>query len=1664
MRFPLRNLYVLVILALLAAALPAARPVHAATITVSSLNDSGSGTLREALTNANSGDTIEFSVSGTIQLASSLPFVTQGNLTIDAGTSHNVVLDGTVAGVSHGLRITSANNTIRGLVIINFEGGTLESSGGSGIYISGTGATGNQVYNCYLGVATNGDDAAGNDKYGIFIDNGASSNQIGGTGANEGNVISGNGIADVNIAALSGVDLVQNNVIAGNRIGTNADGDDQINGVSSSGFIGGVAIGKYAYDNVIGPDNIIAGHENSTDQVAGITLSSDSLSPGDIIPRRNRIEDNYIGLNSSGSPIANRIGIRFIGGARYGAIDTTISGNYISGNTEIGIEIPDSTSAFYGIGDTTIISNVIGLTPAGDTLPNQDHGIYIGTNAISNTMTVGPGNVISANQGDGIRIYSSNNVIQGNFIGTNLTGSTSSTSLINTGAGIRIVNGDSNTIGGTGPGERNVLARGGSSGNYSSILIQPTTGNSAANNVIAGNFIGVNAAGTAALMPVETTSSYGVRIDGSSGNTIEANVISGGGYGIALDKISGTGEDDNTIIRDNYIGTKANGGTDAGSALSNRYHGIYIVNGTGHVIEGNVIANNGAASTVLTKYHGIRIYGSAGLLSNMTVRDNQLVRNGSAAGGHGISIQNADQVTITRSSTRENYGNGIALNSANNDIGAPSLQTPELVSSTPTLSGTVSGGCDICTIEVFTSATRDDGEGPYYLTSGTTDGSGNFGIDISGCSTYLSATATDTNGNTSIFSSPMVQAPGGLCTPPDFTLASAAPQDAYAGSTVTYTHRLTNNDAVTRTFQVARTTSQGWAGTPDPTSVELGDGQFTNITIAVNVPPDATIGMVDTTRITVTAGATARSVSDVTTVQDAPSPNVAITPDQLQEITPGTGTVIFTHTVTNTGGLSGNFTLDAAPVGSLPAGWSIVSANLGQSTLDPGASTDAVLTIQVPTSPAPEANTEAIVRLTAGVDGKTDTADDTTRVLFTPGLEFSTSPQTPIESPPGVTVVFTHTLTNTGNLTDTFTVLGTDVPSGWQVQPVTVTLSRDTSQDIPVQVTVPPGLAASPPAYDVDITARRTANPTLDITRTDQISITSAPAPDINPAAPQSVNVIDAAQTVTFTHTLTNTGNVSGTFSITRTLPIGWNGDPIDSTCGDPAGIPVSGTCTFTFTVTVPQDNDAGSYNVAVRAVADHATAASDTVNDVVIVESAAGVILAPDYTDSGDPGEVLTYTHTLTNTGNGTDSYTLTLGLDDARWTANVTPTMLTDVPRGEARTVTVTVTVPEGVLADPANAGIATITATSVVDPLVNDTAVVTTSINAVDGAVIDPLTQSTNATPTDTEPDVVTFTHKLTNTGSTQIAYTFQNSDTRSSESWTSDVEPDPTAALAPGETVTITVSVTAPAGASNNITNTTTITVNAQGQTEALAVAEDITRIGPQFGILLDPLVNVGTALPGATQSYTHTLTNIGSTTDSFVLTTTHGLGWETVAAPVRIDLAPGEQTEIIVTVRTSPSALSGTLGTALLYVQSTVNPDTNALAEERTTILQVASVNISPPQSVGVNPSSGVVTLDHTLKNLGNGVDTFTLTVESTLGWETTITPVEQTLGVGRSYPVRVTVRVPDGIEPGTFDLVWVTAESRADPGVRSRVRHVLNYPRTQSATPIFKVYMPIVHR
>src|SRR5438552_4790776 len=202
---PLIRLFLTCLIALL---WPAS--LFSTTFTVTNTNDSGAGSLRQAIldANANAGtDTITFSIPGggvhTISPTSALPTITDP-VTIDGYTQTGAVqntdpngfngtllieLSGVNAGAGvNGLTISSGDSTVRGLVINGFQ--VLDINAGDGILLITNGS--NVIEGNFIGTNAAGTAVVGNDTEGVEVRDDSSNNRIGGTTPQARNLFSGN--------------------------------------------------------------------------------------------------------------------------------------------------------------------------------------------------------------------------------------------------------------------------------------------------------------------------------------------------------------------------------------------------------------------------------------------------------------------------------------------------------------------------------------------------------------------------------------------------------------------------------------------------------------------------------------------------------------------------------------------------------------------------------------------------------------------------------------------------------------------------------------------------------------------------------------------------------------------------------------------------------------------------------------------------------------------------------------------------------------------------------------------------------------------------------------------------------------------------------------------------------------------------------------------------------------------------------------------------------------------------------------------------------------------------------------------------------------------------------------------------------------------------------
>jgi uncharacterized membrane protein len=262
-----------------------------------------------------------------------------------------------------------------------------------------------------------------------------------------------------------------------------------------------------------------------------------------------------------------------------------------------------------------------------------------------------------------------------------------------------------------------------------------------------------------------------------------------------------------------------------------------------------------------------------------------------------------------------------------------------------------------------------------------------------------------------------------------------------------------------------------------------------------------------------------------------------------------------------------------------------------------------------------------------------------------------------------------------------------------------------------------------------------------------------------------------------------------------------------------------------------------------------------------------------------------------------------------------------------------------------------------------------------------------------------DVITYTHRVTNTGTvdfTNIKYT-----AFSKLGWPYKLAPTGDIALAGGESKPVTLTLTLPTGADPRVripnTELTRLTVSATTNNPALVTTDSVTDTTTVLGkFILDAtfkLGRTGSGAPGTVIDYTRLITNTGNITGTVTLTATTGLGWTTLITPTLVDLPPGRSIGVVSSVAIPLGATAGTVGkTVLTFDGSRVGQP--LVDKQRLVITDTTTVLLTPKATMVFNQqaqgSAGkTVQFCHTVTNLSNGPATFTLTGVSSLGSQIT---------------------------------------------------------------------------
>jgi titin len=734
-----------------------------------------------------------------IQLATPLPPITDAT-TIDGCSQPGTSANTQDWGDNATLRIEINGNGMSGFNLLGatIQGLVINRFGGSGITTPNGGT--NVIKGNFIGTDVSGTQALGNSADGITVSASGNflNNTIGGTTPAARNLIAGNVGTDVNVSGngfLPGSTLVAGNFIGSDRTGTvvvsdnyralfvfNAPGTQIGEGVPGGGnLIVGISAQRnvYIYQS---SDTILQGNRFGTDATGTISLGqgtdiqvsfsqnlligTDGHGSNDTAERNIFAADLTLGPGANQNVVAgNYIGIDATGNNRFsGAFGVGIFSDslFASDCNWIGVNPVHSARSDH---DRNVIGGAVTIRDGG---AGADHNVvagnYIGINASGTTGLAPNGtdvvifggscnligaegkniaddvlerNVIGGIGANGISIQSPNNVVAGNYVGTDATGMY----VLPNPDRVGISAGSFNRIGTSGneadnAGERNVIA-----GYGDGIELGDS------NTLVAGNFVGTDACGMNKL----PNGRYGVYVFSGTNNTIGGvtadmrNVISGNRSAGMLIYIGATGN----VVQGNYIGTNAAGT----GALPNGWDGVHISSAaSGNTIggtasgAGNIIAFNTGAGVGV-----VDATSTGNLIRGNSIHDN---------GGLGIDLGD-DGVTLNDS---------VGHSGPNNFQNFPALTSASSASGSLVITGTLNSipGTSFA-IDFYSNASLDPsghGQGEQYLgsvlvstdpmTGAVSFMSPSFASDLT--RPYITATATNnSSGDTSEFSLDTIQ-------------------------------------------------------------------------------------------------------------------------------------------------------------------------------------------------------------------------------------------------------------------------------------------------------------------------------------------------------------------------------------------------------------------------------------------------------------------------------------------------------------------------------------------------------------------------------------------------------------------------------------------------------------------------------------------------------------------------------------------------------------------------------------------------------------------------------------------------------------------------------------------------------------------------------------------
>ncbi len=624
---------------------------------------------------------------------------------------------------------------------------------------------------------------------------------------------------------------------------------------------------------------------------------------------------------------------------------------------------------------------------------------------------------------------------------------------------------------------------------------------------------------------------------------------------------------------------------------------------------------------------------------------------------------------------------------------------------------------------------------------------------------------------------------------------------------------------------------------------------------------------------------------------------------------------------------------------------------------------------------------------------------------------------------PGETVTHLIAVTNTGSVSDSYDVAIT--PGSWPatlLDPQVGPLDPGESATARVQVDIPQQpLSVSLVVSDVvgaHVTSVAAPNVGAQATATTYTGV----ALDLALSADTTQQPGVGGQSLTYTLFLTNTGAYTDSY----TFSLAGNAWPTQVAPTQVGPLGPGEAAQAAVRVDLPAGPGGESDVVTVRATSD---LADPLYAEQVLTSTRLGAgVTVGDSSALGAPGETVTHTVLITNTGTTADSYDL--AVTPGTWPAVLLDTQVGPLEPGQSATARVRVDIPrQPFSASLVVSDVLTVEATSVAAPDVSAQGLATTYAESF----LDLALAADQSSRTGVGGQPLTYTLFLTNTGAYTDSYTFS----LSGNAWPTQVTPTQVGPLGPGETAQATVRVDLPVGPG---ALTDVVTVRATSDWVGQLLAEQaLTSTRLWGGVIVGDSTAAG--MPGEVVTHTLSILNASEVDDTYTVALTPG-AWPTTLLDEQVGpLAPGERGHAHVLVEIPRMPLTATtLVSDVFTVQVTSTVDPGVGDQGRGTTYAVADLDVAlraePAGQVGL--PGQVVTYTLFVTNSGSYTDGYSVSLSGN-AWPAEAVPVQTApLGPGETAQLELRVTVPAG-PGGEADAVLVTVISGLNDGVQASV-------------------------